>query len=253
MNLLVSFGLMFFACETVNEERNYRVNSRRLATLETDGLITTPIHSCDEVETESAIIDLSMHTYSFDSEIIVRKNVSSSDHEVMAIAYTNGDEAIMNRYEWRIEDQSLATFTSLAWDNNRVEIHAHKDFFDNNGFEPQSLATVCAKNLCQKNLGCQTFVIVSVIDLEGDWTILGTGSTSPFETHFSQNGRIIRIEPSSGQTLVGVLFENILTLEEDHLLYSCTFTSRTHCDGTVIDTQKEKVVGDWIADKNVHD
>lgn len=263
--LLVSFGLVCSACEG---ERDLQVDDekrRNLATMQTDGLIvsaesesqsmyklelTSSVDSmCSTVDPSQTIIDLNTSSSSFDGEIIVRKNVWSDDHRIMATAYTNGDEAVVDRYVWNMQETTFASFSSLAWDNNTVEIHVRKDLFDNHGSEPTSLATVCAINSFDQTLGCRLFTLIGVIDLEGEWIVSGTGSTSLAVVQLTQTGRSVRLEPSFGNALTGDLFENVLSFEEGSLLYICIFTSRTHCEGIVTDTHKGKVVGEWIADR----
>ena len=242
--IFVCFGLNFGACESecdVEDHANRFMHHKHLGIM--------AVASCPSVDTTDVVIDLNTFTPFFNEEMTIRKNVFSPDHAIMATAYVHGDEAMTERYQWAIEDSYRWSVNSLAWDNNTVEIHATQDFFDNNEVEPKSVVTVCAVGLCDITLGCQTVTIAGVLDLEGDWDVFGGDSPKPFPIYVTQTGRTIQIEPTIGDTLIGELRENVLLFEDHELLYTCTFTSRTNCDGTVIDTRTNEIVESWTAQK----
>jgi hypothetical protein len=195
------------------------------------------------------VIDLNVETPSFYDEVVARKDVSSRSHFVMATAYTDGDEAHPELYLWALQNNDLATFTSLAWNNNLVEVNVSLDLFDNDGTEPESPAMVCAIDSCYANLGCQWFTVTGLVDLEGVWLLDGDLFPSVMFTTFIQKGRVVLPNPTFGNVMEGALDQDILFFEASDLFYTCTLTSRTHCDGVVSDRQTGHVVGKWTAYK----
>ncbi len=216
--------------------------------------------SCEDFQQKVGSVDLNGELLTHQNLIAVPKNVHAFSGYLYAMPYSeDGDEmGFEQEFIWGVVSKKVAMITPRSENSNTVEVISLQDFFDTDGYEPQTIAGVCAIDPCDNKPtlmypqpGCAGFTIVGLVNLEGAWLVQGSMFWEPFVTSFTQTGREVTATPLMADQSHAILEQNVLRFDANHYQYVCTLTSRTHCDGKRIDVQTGISVGWWVADKVV--
>ncbi len=214
--------------------------------------------NCDDPKQRVGTVDVNGDLIDSQNIIAVPKDAHVFSNFLYAAPYSeDGDEMDFEQtLVWGVANKKIAQIPPVVNDIYTVEVVALQDFFDTDGYEPQTVAGVCAIDPCSPNPpmmypqpGCAGFTIVGLINLEGTWLIQGSMFSKPRTIDFAQTGREITTTPLLADQSQAQLVDNVLRFTPNHYQYVCTFTSRTHCDGNRIDVQTGIVVGWWVGDR----
>lgn len=220
-------------------------------------IITGSSSACEDPNQTVGTIDLNGDTLTMQNVIVVPRDLHAFSSYLYAMPYSvEGDEVDSVPLIWGVANKKIGAITSQSDDDYTVEVTSLQDYFDTDGYEPQTVAGVCAIDPCNTKPplvypqpGCAGFTIVGLINLEGAWLIQGSMFSESRHITFTQTGREVVVTPLLADQSKAELTHNVLRFSPNHYQYVCTFTSRTHCDGKRIDVQTGISVGWWVADR----
>lgn len=214
--------------------------------------------NCNDPKQRVGTVDINGDLIDLQNVIAIPKDNYTFSNFLYVMPYSvDGDEMDFEQtLVWGVADKKVAQIPPVVNDLYTAEAVALQDWFDTDGYEPQTVAGVCAIDPCNHSPplvypqpGCVGFTIVGLINLEGEWLIQGSMFSKPQHVVFTQTGREITSTPLLADQSQAILVDNILRFTPNHYQYVCTFTSRTHCDGKRIDVQTGIVVAWWVADR----
>ncbi len=264
MFFVVCFALLVSGCELPLSDPNPHGSDADHAQVDTNhtqresaAKDAAALRTCEELENTIGALDLNGERLTSDHEIAMPKGAHDLAYYLYAMPYSqDGDELSDEELVWGLADKTLATIVSHAWNNGIVEVSVQRDYFDAAGEEPASVAGVCVADPCEivepiiyPRPACAKFRVIGLVNLEGTWRIITSMLPFALEINVYQKGRELMLTGRASKEHEAFLFKNVVVFETGVLRYQCMLTSRTHCEGTVIDTQSKEVIETWSADK----
>lgn len=157
-------------------------------------------------------------------------------------------------------DISYPDIVSLEFSPGPTQSHARVrgklDLFDGDKVtEPESAVWACAMNDCPQpapsdcsDLVCSYVNVISVVNIEGTWTLTGVTFGPGATMHPLQDGRSFK-DPVAG-VKTGKVEAATVRFDIDDYEYSGTLSAdRTHIAGSVRDLMNDIVIGSWSAER----
>lgn len=251
--------VLFVGCEVGQTEMRGQPDTKTYAqkTNEQSPTLTPTTSVCKSNLDRIGAMDLASAMLTDDQEIAIPRGAHDFAYYLSVMPYSKeGDEMTDEQLVWGIADKTLGKIISHAWNNNTIEVKVQRDYFDADDKEPQSVAGVCVQDPCETfesivypRPSCAKFRVVGLINLEGTWRIMSSMLPMAMEINVYQKSRALTLTADAEAKQNATLHNNVVTLATDAHRYECTLTSRSHCDGIIVDVQTDKTIGTWTADR----